>query len=103
VANDFEDVIPNRFPVKRRKPAEAFLPATIFIRRSSLATDNNGSPASFRTLFRKAISSRRLQVAVLKCDQLAKFAASISCGATTAVSLAGSPLIAVAAAAPRRS
>jgi hypothetical protein len=25
VANDFEDVIPNRFPVKRRKLAEAFL------------------------------------------------------------------------------
>jgi hypothetical protein len=39
----------------------------------------------------------------LKCDQPAKFVASISCGAATARSLAGSALMAVAAAAPRNS
>jgi hypothetical protein len=47
-------------------------------------------------------ASRRRIVAALKCE-LAKFAASISCGAATAGSLAGSALIAVAAAAPRKS
>lgn len=38
--------------------------SAVFIRRNSLGIDNSGSPASFRSSFRCAISANRLAIAV---------------------------------------